>query len=52
MEKLLYRFFKKADKLRNRILLPKAFVEKWGYDYYMEVYEDKIILIPVKRKSE
>ena len=49
MEKLICRFFKKADKLKNRIILPKAFIEKWGNEYYMEVYSNKIVLIPTKK---
>lgn len=45
--KLIYQ--KNADKSLNRIVLPKKFIEKFGYEYYMEVYEDKIILLPVRK---
>ena len=33
----------------NRVILPKKCIEKWGREYYLEVYEDKIILIPVNK---
>ena len=49
MEKPLLIFQKNADKTLNRIMLPKKFIEKFGYQYYMEVYEDKIVLVPVKK---
>lgn len=42
----IYRFFKKTQGRLNYIYLPKFVVEKFGNQYYMEVYEDKIILLP------
>ena len=45
---MIMRLFKKLD-VRNCILLPKKVVEHFGKEYYMEIYEDKIILIPVKK---
>lgn len=45
---MIMRFFKKIDS-RNTILLPKKIIEKFGKEYYMEIYEDKIILVPVKK---
>ena len=45
---MIMRFFKKLD-VRNSILIPKKVVEEFGREYYMEIYEDKIILIPVKK---
>lgn len=50
MDKLIYQ--KTADKRFNRIILPKSFVDKNGYEFYMEVYEDKIVLIPAKNKNK
>jgi hypothetical protein len=41
--------YKKADKVLNRIVLPKKFIDEYGYEYSMEVYEDKIVLIPIRR---
>lgn len=49
MEPIL-KFLKHADKLKNRIILPKMIVDKYGYDFYLEVYEDGTMkLIPVKK---
>ena len=45
--KLIYQ--KNADKIMNRVMLPKKFVDKCGRSYYMEVYEDKIILRPIRK---
>lgn len=50
MEKPQLIYQKNADKTNNRIVLPKNFVDKWGNAYFMEVYEDKIILVPIKEK--
>ena len=44
--KLIYQ--KNADKVMNRVMIPKAFIEQHGRRFYMEVYEDKIILKPIK----
>lgn len=44
-------FVKKADKTKNRVILPKAFVERNGEYYYMEVYKEKIILKPIKNNG-
>lgn len=46
-QKLVY--FKKADKLRNRIIIPQHFINQNGNEFYMEVHNDKIILIPAKK---
>lgn len=40
---------KKAEFTRNKIVIPKTFIDKHGYYYSMEIYEDKIILRPVKK---
>lgn len=39
---------KNADKYTNRICIPKKVVEMLGRNYIMEIYKDKIILVPVK----
>ena len=44
----MLRLFKKLN-VKGSILLPKNVVEKFGKKYYMEIYEDKIILIPVEK---
>lgn len=48
MEKPELIYQKKADKLRNRIIIPQQFINKHGNQFYMEVYQDKIVLKPIK----
>lgn len=50
MEKPKLILQKNAEKSMNKIVIPKSFITKWGNQFYMEVYEDKIILIPVREK--
>lgn len=45
--KLIYQ--KNADISRNRVIIPQTFINKYGRKFYMEVYEDKIILKPIKK---
>lgn len=45
--KLIYQ--KNADKLRNRIIIPQSFIDKHGNEFIMEIFEDKIILKPLKK---
>lgn len=48
----ILRFMKRADKERNRIIIPKFIIDKFGRDFYLEVYEDGTMkLIPVKSKK-
>ena len=49
MEKPTLIYQKNADKLRNRVIIPQSFIDKHGNKYYMEVYDDKIILKPIKK---
>lgn len=42
-------FQKNADKGMNKILIPKFIIEQWGREFYMEIYEDKIVLKPIKK---
>lgn len=46
-EKLIYK--KKADKIMNRVIIPKFFIDKYGREFYMEIYNDKIVLKPIKK---
>lgn len=50
-EKPILIFQKKAEPKTHKMIIPKVFIEKNGYDFYMEVYEDKIILKPIKKES-
>ena len=50
MEKPILIYQKNAEKSMNKVIIPKAFINKWGNQFYMEIYEDKIVLRPVKEK--
>lgn len=52
---LLCRFMKRADKEKNRIIIPKFVIDKFGSDFYLEVYEDgtmKLIPIKIEKKGK
>ena len=51
MKKPVLIYQKNADTIRNRVIIPQAFINKYGRQFYMEVYEDKIILKPLKNKK-
>ena len=48
----ILKLMKRADKLRNRIIIPKFIIDKFGRDFYMEVNpEDGTMkLIPINFK--
>ena len=50
MEKPKLILQKNAEKSMNKIVIPKAFITKWGNQFYMEVYDNKIVLLPMKEK--
>lgn len=52
MEKPIVIYTKHADVEKNRIIIPKVFIDNWGRDYYLEVYKDHLKLIPIKKKGE
>lgn len=39
---------KSAEPSTHKMIIPKKFIEKYGLHYKMEVYEDKIIILPIK----
>lgn len=47
--KIIKRYFKTADTIQNRIIIPKWFIDEHGKDFYMEIYEDFIKLIPIEK---
>lgn len=49
MEKPIMVFQKNADKTTNKMIIPKAIIEQWGNQFIMKIYEDKIVLEPVKK---
>lgn len=50
--KLLFKFMKRADKEKNRIIIPKFIIDKYGNEFYLEYYSDETIkLVPVKKEK-
>ena len=45
-------FQKNAEKLKNKMVIPKFFINKYGYQYYMTVYNDKIVIEPMNKKKK
>ncbi len=46
--KRLFRFYKKADKTMNRILIPKFIIDKYGREFYIDIMEDETIRLTPK----
>ena len=44
-------FQKNVDKTTNKMIIPKVLVNQWGPTYRMEVYDDCIVLRPVKKED-
>lgn len=49
-EEIILRLMKHVD-VNNRVVIPDNVVKTLGKDYYMEIYNDKIILIPIKKEN-
>lgn len=49
MEKPIMKLQKNADKTTNKMIIPKAIIQQWGNQFYMEIYSDKIVLRPIKK---
>lgn len=48
--KLIRRWMKRAEIQKNRIIIPKILVKKYGRDFYLEWYEEDIIkIVPIKK---
>lgn len=45
----IIRLQKNAESTTNKIRLPKDVVKRMGNQFYMEIHQDKIILIPIKK---
>lgn len=47
---LVRRWMKRAEIQKNRIIIPKTIITKYGREFYMELYSDGTIkLIPIKK---
>ena len=51
MDKPILVYQKNADKTTNKMIIPKALIQKWGNQFYMEIYADKIVLKPIKKEK-
>lgn len=45
-DKLIKVLQKNAEKCKNRIIIPMSFIKKHGNQFYMKIYEDKLIIVP------
>lgn len=44
-------YHKTTERVTRKMIIPKKAVEKFGNEYYMELYEDYIKLVPIKKKE-
>ena len=49
MKKPILILQKNAETTTNKIRIPQQIIDQWGNKFYMEIYEDKIILKPIKK---
>lgn len=49
MEQPIIRLQKNAEKTTNKMRIPQQIIDKWGNKFYMEIYKDKIVLIPIRK---
>ena len=42
---------KNVDKATNKMIIPKALVKQWGGSFSMEIYEDHIVLKPIRKEN-
>lgn len=49
MEKPILILQKNAETTTNKIRIPKNVIKTLGNQFYMEIYENKIILKPIKK---
>lgn len=45
-------FQKNAEKSKNKVIIPQFFINKWGNQFYMKVYDDLIVLEPIKKRKK
>lgn len=43
--KVLFTFEKRADVEKNRIIIPKFFINEYGRDFYLKVLDNGTILL-------
>lgn len=51
--KMLLKFMKRADLEKNRIIIPKFYIDNYGRDFYLEIYDDGTAkLIPITKLNK
>jgi hypothetical protein len=50
-EQPILRFFKRIMKSKSFLYIPREVINKFGYEYYLEVYSDRIELRPYKKTN-
>lgn len=51
--KMLIKLMKRADLEKNRIIIPKFYIDNFGRNFYLEIYEDGTIkLIPIEKLNK
>ena len=50
----MIKYMKRADVCRNRVIIPKIIIDKFGRDFYMEINPEDgtIILTPIKLEKK
>lgn len=51
-EQPILRFFKRIMKSKSFLYIPKEIINMFGYDYYLEVYSDRVELRPYNEKNK
>lgn len=47
------RLMKRAEKDKNRIIIPKYIIDNFGRDFYLDIFEDGTMkLIPIKTEKK
>ena len=41
-------YHKRAEKNKNRIIIPKSYIEKYGRNFYMIIRDGEIVLKSIK----
>jgi len=49
--KPILRYMKRSD-IQNRIQLPKPLIDKFGRDFYLEIYDDCMVIVPIFNKEK
>lgn len=51
MDKPILILQKNADKTTNKMIIPQYVIKKFGNQFFMEIYENKVVLIPIKKQN-